>query len=146
MSKNKKIVLIESKSFDYYSNENVWKKIEIPDLPFIPVIINIIEKENENLTIYLVTYELPYTNEQVSTKFNDIIIKSDTHSKKLRLLNEEYEAGEDTPIRLDNENIKIRNNSNTTPLEYITKKRKQLFYLNKLISEHQSPKAKRKLR
>lgn len=144
---NEKLTLIESDYFEYLSKENnelVWKKLKIEGLPFIPVIITTSSYKKDNKIFYSITYELPYTHEYIMTNSEETFIteknnKGETiYTTQIKMPNQNYYTNIDTPIRLDNQNIdvikRIKKN-NEIPLEYINKKRRELFKLNELLDE-----------
>ena len=147
---NEKIVLIESELFEYLTKENnnfVWKKINIEGLPFIPVIITTNLYKKDNKIFYSIVYELPYTHEYITTSSDETFITEKNeegetlYTTQIKKPNKKYNTSIDSPIRLDNQNIniikKIKKN-NDTSLEYISKKRKQIFKLNELLDESAS--------
>ena len=147
---NEKLALIESDYFEYLTKENnelVWKPIIIEGLPFIPVIITTDTYKKDNKITYNLHYELPYTHEYIMTCSTETFVtEKDVEGKSLqtthiKMPNKEYNTKTDFPIRLDNQNIdiikRIKKN-NDIPLEYISKKRKQIFKLNELLDKSSS--------
>ena len=144
---NKKLVLIESDYFEYLIKEDnklIWKRIEIEGLPFIPVIITTNTYKKDNKILYNLIYELPYTHEYIMTNNEDIFItekKDHIQTTQIKMPSKKYDTSVDSPIRLNNQNIdilkKIKKN-NDIPLEYINKKRKEIFKLNELLDESTS--------
>ena len=144
---NEKIILIESDYFEYLDEENdelVWKKIKIESLPFIPIIITSSSYKKENKIIYNLIYELPYSHEYIMTNSEETIITEKNenedyiHTTQIKLPNDNYNTSIDCPIRLDNQNIDILKRirkKNDIPLEYISKKRNELFKLNELLDK-----------
>lgn len=144
---NKKLVLIESDYFEYLIKEDnklIWKRIEIEGLPFIPVIITTNTYKKDNKILYNLIYELPYTHEYIMTNNEDIFItekKDHIQTTQIKMPSKKYDTSVDSPIRLNNQNIdilkKIKKN-NDIPLEYINKKRKEIFKLNELLDKSTS--------
>ena len=144
---NEKLVLIERDYFEYLTKENeelVWKKINIKGLPFIPVIITTNSFKKDNKTFYTIIYELPYTHEYITTNSEETFITEKTEDGKgsqttqIKMPNKKYDTSIDSPIRLDNQNIDIIKrlmNNNNTPINYINKKRREIFKLNELLDK-----------
>ena len=145
-NKDQQLALIESKYFEYKKEENgkiIWKKIDIKNLPFIPILITTEISKKEGQMIYTFSYKLPYSNEYILTKYNDIFILNKNQTIQLKTVNNNYEEDDELSIRLDNHHIdilKLASKRKYSPLEYITKKRNQIFSLNNLIKK---PKTKR---
>lgn len=147
---NESLTLIESDYFEYLSKENnelVWKKIKIEGLPFIPVIITTSSYKKDNNIIYTISYELPYTHKIIITNSDETYITEKNENgdliqtTQIKMPNKKYNTSLESPIRLDNQNIDIfkrvkRNND--IPLEYINKKRKEIFKLNELLDKSSS--------
>lgn len=147
---NESLTLIESDYFEYLTKENnelVWKKIKIEGLPFIPVIITTSSYKKDNKIIYTISYELPYTHESIITNSDETYITEKNENgdliqaTQIKMPNKKYDTSLESPIRLDNQNIDIfkrvkRNND--IPLEYINKKRKEIFKLNELLDKSSS--------
>ncbi|MBR3362425.1 MAG: hypothetical protein IKG40_00700 [Bacilli bacterium] len=147
---NEKLTLIETDYFEYLTEDNgelVWKKIKIEGLPFIPVIITTNSFKKDNKIFYTIIYELPYTHEYITTNSEETFITEkdeegkSLHTTQIKMPNKKYSTSIDSPIRLDNQNIdilkKLMSKSNT-PIEYISKKRKEIFKLNKILDDSTS--------
>lgn len=143
---NEKIILIESDYFEYLTKENgnlIWKKIQIETLPFIPVIITTTSYKKDNRIIHNLIYELPYSHEYIMTNSEETIItEKDENGEyittQIKMPNNNYDTSIDFPIRLDNQNIDILKRikkNNDIPLEYISKKRSEIFKLNQLLDK-----------
>ena len=147
---NESLVLIESDYFEYLTKENdelVWKKIDIEGLPFIPVIITTTSYKKDDKIIYNLIYEMPYTHEYIMTNSEETFVTEKNkdgelvQATQIKLPNNRYDTSIETPIRLDNQNInslkRVKKN-NDIPLEYINKKRREIFKLNELLDKSTS--------
>ena len=147
---NESLVLIESDYFEYLTKENdelIWKKIDIEGLPFIPVIITTTSYKKDDKIIYNLIYEMPYTHEYIMTNSEETFVTEKNkdgelvQTTQIKLPNNRYDTSIETPIRLDNQNInslkRVKKN-NDIPLEYINKKRREIFKLNELLDKSTS--------
>lgn len=147
---NESLVLIESDYFEYLTKENdelIWKKIDIEGLPFIPVIITTTSYKKDDKIIYNLIYEMPYTHEYIMTNSEETFVTEKNkdgelvQTTQIKLPNNRYDTSTETPIRLDNQNInflkRVKKN-NDIPLEYINKKRREIFKLNELLDKSTS--------
>lgn len=147
---NEKLTLIESDYFEYLTKENnelVWKKLKIEGLPFIPVIITTSSYKKDNMVLYNIIYELPYTREYIMTNSKETFITERNeqgehiNTTQIKMPNNKYNTSTDSPIRLDNQNIDILKRivkNNDIPIMYINKKRREIFKLNELLDESTS--------
>ena len=92
-------------------------------------------------------YEMPYTHEYIMTNSEETFVTEKNkdgelvQATQIKLPNNRYDTSIETPIRLDNQNInflkRVKKN-NDIPLEYINKKRREIFRLNELLDKSTS--------
>ena len=90
---------------------------------------------------------MPYTHEYIMTNSEETFVTEKNkdgelvQATQIKLPNNRYDTSIETPIRLDNQNInslkRVKKN-NDIPLEYINKKRREIFKLNELLDKSTS--------
>lgn len=141
------IALIDTKRIEFLSKDGTWKKIDIPELEYIPVTlyVNVSTTKNIDNLIYIINYNLLSPQIHLIPSHTEKIVFSIDESLdkpyNVRYQSRENELFENATLRYDNKGINIfsRIKSNDVVSNYIESNSKLLHQAVQMINDKKNP-------